>query len=364
MNAQSPVMNTLSRYLLTALLFGILFLVPACKGNNPAPEDNPTIDYKYLNAAEIRESVTEAQRAEYASYAWRIERNEGSAFPKNFRTCMDEFKEQERHNGFDPDYIPSRQGLDDLKVSASSDFSDSELDSLASVLRQLHSGSIIVVDLRSETHGLLNGNHVSRYGKYNWENIGLDSQTIITAEADLLHSCKGKQLIVSELSSSNNYVPVNPRTLDVSSAQTEEEACMKRGLGYVRFTALDHCFAHPANIDAFLMYARNLPEDTWLHFHCQAGKGRTTMFIVFYDFLRNPDVSAKDIIYRHYLLGGNFVLYQGDDPDELPWKVELYKEKAAMVPLVYKYIQDNHAQGYPLTWTQWKQQFNTTGNDK
>ena len=86
------------------------------------------------------------------------------------------------------------------------------------------------------------------------------------------------------------------------------------------------------------------------------------MFLVFYDFLRNPDVSAEDIIYRQYQIGGNYMLYQGDDPDEKPWKVELYKEKAAMIPLVYAYIQDSYQQGFPLSWAQWKQQFSRSEN--
>jgi hypothetical protein len=94
-------------------------------------------------------------------------------------------------------------------------------------------------------------------------------------------------------------------------------------------------------MDDFIAFARNLPADTWLHFHCQAGKGRTTLFLVVYDFLRNPDVAEKDVVYRHYLQGGNFMYYQGDDADEKAWKVPLAKEKAAMVPLVYQYIQEN-----------------------
>ncbi len=81
------------------------------------------------------------------------------------------------------------------------------------------------------------------------------------------------------------------------------------------------------------------------------------MFLVFYDFLRNLDVSATDIIYRQYKIGGNYMLYQGDDPGEKQWKVELYKEKAAMVPLVYEYIQNNYQQDFPLSWSQWKSQF-------
>ena len=43
---------------------------------------------------------------------------------------MSEFVERDLLNGYDPDYEPSRKGLDQLKASASSDFSDLQLDTL------------------------------------------------------------------------------------------------------------------------------------------------------------------------------------------------------------------------------------------
>ena len=38
------------------------------------------------------------------------------------------------------------------------------------------------------------------------------------------------------------------------------------------------------------------------------------------------NAAEKDVVYRHYLQGGNFMYYQGDDADEKAWKVPLYKE--------------------------------------
>lgn len=320
-------------------------------------EQETTEQYQYLNAAEEREDVTEAERAEYASYAWRRERKNEAGLPKNFRTCRSEFVECDPHNGYDPDYVPSREGMDQLMISASSDFSDMQLDSVVAEIRKIHSGPITIVDLRKEFHGLLNGNHVSRYGKHNWENIGLSRDTIVANEQNLFHSSVGQQIVTYTLNSSNSYQLADPDTLLISSAKTEEEQCAERGLGYYRLTVLDHCFTDPRSLDNFIAFTRNLPADTWLHFHCQAGKGRTTMYMVFYDFLRNPDVSEKDVVYRQYKIGGNFMYYKGDDPDEDPFKVELSKERAEMVPLVYRYIQENHAQGFPVSWSQWKQQF-------
>ena len=72
------------------------------------------------------------------------------------------------------------------------------------------------------------------------------------------------------------------------------------------------------------------------------------------------NAAEKDVVYRHYLQGGNFMYYQGDDADEKAWKVPLAKEKAVMVPLVYQYIQENLPKGFPLTWKQWKDRISLT----
>lgn len=109
-----------------------------------------------------------------------------------------------------------------------------------------------------------------------------------------------------------------------------------------------------AQREEYAAFVRNLPENTWLHFHCQAGMGRTNMYLIFYDFLRNPGVPEKDIIYRHFNQGGNFMYYKGDKPNEEAYKVPLAQEKAEMIPLVFKYIREQQPKGFKLSWTQWK----------
>ena len=352
---------TLKKRLLALAMLAILTtcgvnVFTAC---SPSDTDNAADNqqhYTYLNAAEERENVTKEQRAEYAPYAWRLECENETSMPRNWRTSMSEFVERDLLNGYDPDYEPSRKGLDQLKVSASSDFSALQLDTLVKEIRKLHSGPITIVDLRNETHGLINGYHVSIYGKQNWANIGLSRETILAEEADLIHNTVGQQLSTVVLDKANNYQSSDTIKFDVTTAETEAEACAKRGLGYVRLTVLDHCFTDPRSLDDFIAFVQQLPADTWLHFHCKAGKGQTTMYMVFYDFLRNPDVSEKDVIYRQYKLGGNFMYYQGDKPKEEAFKVPLAKEKAEMIPLVYKYIQENHPKGFRISWAQWKAQ--------
>lgn len=307
--------------------------------------------YTYLTAAEERESVTPSQREEYAAYTWRLERPDKDGLPSGFRTCRDEFRRRSPVPGYDPDFVPTRKGLDELKISASSDFSSSELDALVAEIRKHHDGPITIVDLRNETHGLLNGNHVSLYGKQNWDNIGLSREQIVETEIKTIHGFLGQQV---ELGTVSGGRVSNTTRLDVNSAETEAEACAKRGLGYFRLTVLDHCFSDPRSIDDFIAFVQTLPENTWLHFHCQAGMGRTNMYLVFYDFLRNTDVPTKDIIYRHFNLGGNFMLYNGDKENEEEYKVPLAKEKAEMIPLVHQYIREQKPRGFKVSWTQWK----------
>lgn len=305
--------------------------------------------YTYLKAAEERESVTPAQREEYAAYVWRMERRDREQLPSSFRTCLSELRKRSPVPGYDPDFEPSIKGLRELKVSASSDFSASELDAVVAEIRKVHSGPITVVDLRNETHGLLNGSHVSLYGKQNWDNIGLSREQIVAAEKEIIHGTVGRQVEVGSTTPNSRTT-----TLDVTTAETEGEACAKRGIGYFRLTVLDHCFADPRSIDDFIAFVQTLPKDTWLHFHCQAGMGRTNMFLVFYDFLCNPDVPAKDVIYRHFNMGGNFMLYNGEKENEEEYKIPLAKEKAEMIPLVHEYIVENQPKGFKVSWTQWK----------
>lgn len=42
----------------------------------------------------------------------------------------------------------------------------------------------------------------------------------------------------------------------------------------------------PENIDEFIKLYKSLPKDAWLHFHCEAGKGRTTTFLAMYDMMK------------------------------------------------------------------------------
>ena len=58
-------------------------------------------------------------------------------------------------------------------------------------------------------------------------------------------------------------------------------------------------------VNYFMDIVKNNPENTWFHFHCKAGVGRTTTFMIMYDIIKNGnEVSLHDIIGRQLLLSG------------------------------------------------------------
>ena len=344
------------------MLFTMAGVFTACsdKDDNSSGGDVEKPVYKYLFYADARDNMSADARAQYAAYCWRLERKDKQQEPKNWRTCQGELSANEESELFpDPDYQPSTKGLRGLNISGSSDLSAKEMDWVKAEIQKLTDGPIYIIDVRAESHGLINGMHVSRYGANNWGNVGKTHAQIVADEADDIHATLGQSIDIYSLSKDDNYQPTESgrNTVEVTSAQTEEEACKERGLGYARFTVPDRAFPGDSELEAFVTFVGTLPANAWLHFHCQAGAGRTTQYMIFYDMMRNPDLPLKDIAYRQCLLGGNYLLYDGSAPGEDPVKAELCAEKAQMIPLFYEYIQQNYATNFQTKWGQWKRQF-------
>ena len=204
------------------------------------------------------------------------------------------------------------------------------------------------MDLRQETHLFVNGIPVSHYGKRNWGNVGKSYQTIINEERDYANKLVNTALPIASLDADKNAI--NEQTLTVTSAKTEETIAKELGLRYVRFTATDHTWPDEASIDRFIAFYKTLPKNAWLHFHCEAGKGRTTAFMAMYDIMKNPDIPLADILARQQLIGGNNVAATSDKDT---WKAPYYEEKAVMINKFYRYVQQNYQTGFELSWSEW-----------
>lgn len=324
--------------------------------------DYPEVVYQYLNKANERENLDEVGRKGYNAKEWRMEapnkpiKSVDDIF--GFRWMGGPFRNVGADNELpDTNYVPTRKGMDKLYLSGSSRVSDKEMQVLLPWLKE-HAGDmpIYILDLRQETHGYINGNHVSWYGYINWSNLGRSREYVMHEEDSLFHSLRGKTVVAGKISSSNNYVMSNAQNIlvDVDSAWTEKEMVEHYGLRYERLAALDHVFPCDNVIDCFLEIYRSLPKPSWVHMHCQAGRGRTTLWMSFFDMLTNPDLPMKDILYRQTQLGGTSMYYQGWRKGEQPWRVSLFTETSYLVPLLYDYVQENKDNGYTRTWSEWK----------
>lgn len=244
---------------------------------------------------------------------------------KNFRLMTDEFK------NYDNGPKPERYGLSEMKISGSSEFSEEGLKKIIETIP--YSGKKVVFDLREESHGLIDGRPVSWKGENNWANVGFELGEIIADERNKLYRYE------------------NHRVCE------EEDICKELGVGYVRIPVTDHSKPDDKDVDLFIEKWRACTkEDSWLHFHCKAGKGRTTTFLVMNDMMHNAkNVSIEDIVRRQYLLGDVNLF----DLDDLKGT---YQEKPAIertdfLRKFYEYCRCNN-DGYKETWSQWQNRNN------
>ncbi len=262
--------------------------------------------------------------------------------PQHFRRCDGPFLKA-------PPRPLTHTGLENNRFSGSAQFSVLGFEAL---LREIHANPVII-DLREESHGLLNGMAVSWYSPKNADNTG---KTLLQIEIDenqrLAQLVRVGITVITEVHSKEPDGTLGQTSMFtelVKTTQTEKELLAGKGVRYLRLPVTDHRAPSETVVDTFLRFYREHPLDTWLHFHCHAGMGRTTTFMVMADMLTNATlVSAEDIILRQELLGGENLFAippQG-------WKKDFAVERADFIRRFYEYA-TNNPQGRPQLWSEW-----------
>ncbi|MBQ9633622.1 MAG: protein tyrosine phosphatase [Schwartzia sp.] len=276
---------------------------------------------------------------------WRLDEDPELAEPRNFRMASDDWRVEPE------DEPPTREGLDNLRISGSAQCTAAGFASLYTKLSAAAAAPgapIYDVDLRQESHGFADGLPVSWHKKNNLANEGKTPEEVALDEEERLADLAGV---------TTTFVPkgktdkgrVEAFTFAPQNVQTEKEVVEALGFRYVRFYVTDRTQPDTETIEAFLDFVDSLPGDAWLHFHCRAGHGRTTTFMAMYDMIRNPGIPAETIIERQHLIGGADLTAMKDEE----WKNERIVQRLETLKLFSEYVRARHAGETTLRWGEW-----------
>ena len=256
---------------------------------------------------------------------------------RNFRTCSN----IEKLTDVDT------KGLADLKCSGSA---QPVVENFAELKKYIKSALIVDVDLRQESHGFINEKYpISWYGKHNLANASKSLIEINTDELIKVHVLHSADSPISFTDKNGNF----KAEFDITSVQTENYVAAKNNYIYIRLPVPDRRKPEEKIVNEFIKLVAGLSKDVWYHFHCKAGKGRTTTLMSMFDMMHNADkVSFNDILRRQCLLGGTNLF---DTSHKKSKKIHLYKkERLAFLKEFYKYCRENKKSGFKTSWSEWE----------
>jgi len=228
----------------------------------------------------------------------------------------------------------SLKGLEKLNISGSQQFSEKNLPILLEEIGT--SKPITIVDLRQESHGFINGLPVSWKNLNNDANKGLTRDEVIEKETNQLISIPLNTPITVYRAPNDTMIP--------TKVFNEDALVTSKDLSYIRIPVTDLGLPTDDMVDYFLESYKNLPKNSWVHFHCKAGVGRTTTFMIMYDMLKNYNkVSATDIMDRQLLLA-NF--------NEVTVREFYTPERYKFLLNFYNYCKEN-GDSFKMSWSKW-----------
>lgn len=253
---------------------------------------------------------------------------DNNKLPKKFRRTSDLATIKDNKN-------LNLKGLDGLNISGSQQFSEFNLPILIKAIGT--SLPVTIVDLRQESHGFINGMPVSWADPKNNANKGLTREQVLLDENSKLKSIK-----LNEPITFYNHPEV---TVIPTKVQDENELVSSKSLSYERIPVRDGGIPTDDMVDYFIDFVKTQPKNTWLHFHCKHGVGRTNTFMIMYDIMKNyRKVSVDDIIKRQLALSN---LNEGDI------KSFYNDERIGFLKRFYDYSKAN-GNSFNTKWSEWK----------
>ena len=199
--------------------------------------------------------------------------------------------------------LPDRFRKDaSLNISGSAQFTAAQVEN---IINNIDSKKLYIVDLRQESHGLLNENIAFMFWNPNVDlNDGLSSSEVLRVESKEI----SKIPINSVMHIYNKKLDLL-KTVKVQSVLSEKNLVTSKNINYIRFAVKDNYIPSDDIVDDFVEFVKSEGNSSHLHFHCDAGEGRTTTFMAMYQMMNNKDnLSLDDILQYQINLGGIYLL--------------------------------------------------------
>lgn len=292
----------------------------------------------------IQDKENKSMHADKLSLIINMENHQ--ALPRNFRMTKEPYVPERLLMQKNP-FTPPTYGLSKLRASASGQFSQK---SLAKILEIVPTEKILLIDLREESHGFVNGIAISWYGENDWGNKNKSLEEILLDEKMRLQKTVDQyiNLYRKDMEMHDHLV------IHVKEAYSEADLAQKMGIHYVRIPVTDHLKPKDKDVDHFVdliktQVVNNEISDYWIHLHCSAGRGRATTFISMYDMMRNAvNVSFGDILARQVMIGGKDLAEPFDISD---WRYYHHFERLKFLSDFYNYCIENP--NFEQSWSTW-----------
>lgn len=229
--------------------------------------------------------------------------------------------------------LPMRlRDIPTLNISGSAQFTK---DQLLNLKNSINKDNICIVDLRQESHGMINDLAISFLNPYKDLNNGFTTEQTIKAENSLLNKIK-----IGNTIQLYKHTGIFIKDITVDFISNESQLVTEADMQYKRFSVKDNSAPTPDIVDEFVEFIKNKPDDIHLHFHCAAGKGRTTSFMVMYQAMKNnSNLTLEQLLSYQYNIGG----------------VNLHDNNIQYNFLedFCNYVQKNKDSNYSISYSQW-----------
>ena len=229
--------------------------------------------------------------------------------------------------------LPMRlRDIPTLNISGSAQFTK---DQLLNLKNYINKDNICIVDLRQESHEMINDLAISFLNPYKDLNNGFTTEQTIKAENSLLNKIK-----IGNTIQLYKHTGISIKDITVDFISNESQLVTEADMQYKRFAVKDNSAPTPDIVDEFVEFIKNKPDDIHLHFHCAAGKGRTTSFMVMYQAMKNnSNLTLEQLLSYQYNIGG----------------VNLHDNNIQYNFLedFCNYVQKNKDSNYSISYSQW-----------